>query len=125
MDELIRELESKINTYKKNRENIPLDVLKSKYAKAYNRLIDDIKQGLETIVSEYAHEGIMIRQKDIKLFMAKIDAALEEYDLSRKVSRLVFKEYNLAAALEEVKNYRQTVAEKIYQEYLHEIGQKK
>lgn len=125
MDELIRELESKINTYKKNRENIPLDVLKSKYAKAYNHLIDDIKQGLETIVSHYAHEGIMIRQKDIKSFMPKIDAALEEYELTKKVSRLVFKEYNLAAAIEEVKNYRQTVAEKIYQEYLYEIGQKK
>ena len=118
MDELIRELEAKINTYKKNRENIPLDVLKSKYAKAYNQLIEDIKHGAEVLVQYYAYEGIMIKQKDIKSFMPKIDAAHEAYDLNKKVSRLIFKEYNLAAAIEEAKNYRHTVVDKIYTEYL-------
>lgn len=123
MEELIKEIESKIDIYQKNREKVPLDVLKTKYAKAYNQLADDIKQGLETIVNHYAHEGIMIREKDIGTVIPKMNKALEDYGLSKIVSRLVFKEYNLAAAIEEAKKYRQTVAEKIYKEYQDGIEQ--
>lgn len=119
MTDFIQEIENKINTYKKNRENIPLDVLKSKYAKAYNRLIEDIEHGAEQIVSHYAHEGIRVRTKDIKSIVPKFDAAIEADGLNRRVSHLIFKEYNLKGAIEEAKKYRQTVAEKIYQEYLN------
>ena len=122
MEELIKEIKSKINIYKKNRENIPLEVLKTKYAKAYNKLREEIKNGVEIIVSSYAHEGIRVHEKDIKTFMPKVDAALEADGLSKRISRLVFRDYNLDAAIEEAKKYRQTVAEELYQEYLRENG---
>ena len=115
--DFITEIENKINTYKKNRENIPLEVLKSKYARAYNQLIEDIEHGAELIISHYAYEGIRIRTEDIKTFVPKLDAALEADGLTKRVSRLIFKEYNLQGAIEEAKKYRQTVAERMYQEY--------
>lgn len=121
--DFIQEIENKINTYKKNRENVPLEVLKSKHAKAYNQLIEDIEHGTELIIAHYAYEGIRINKDDIKTFVPKLDAALEADGLTKRVSHLVFKEYNLQGAIEEAKKYRQTVAEKIYQEYLN--GQKK
>lgn len=118
MTDLIQEIEKKINTYKKNRENIPLEVLKSKYAKAYNQLIEDIKQGADLIINHYAHEGIRIRTADIKTIIPKFDAAIVADGINKRAGHLIFKEYNLQGAIEEAKKYRQTVAEKIYQEYL-------
>lgn len=123
MTDLIQEIENKINTYRKNRENIPLEVLKSKYARAYNQLIEDIEHGAELIISHYAHEGIRVRTEDIKTVVPRLDAAIEADGLNKRVSRLIFKEYNLQGAIEEARKYRKTVAEKIYQEYLD--GQKK
>ena len=119
MTDFIQEIEKKINTYKKNRENVPLDILKSKHAKAYNKLIEDIEQGAELIISHYAYEGIRINKDDIKSFVPKLDAALEADGLNKRASHLIFKDYNLQGAIEEAKKYRQTVAEKIYQEYLN------
>lgn len=122
MTDFIQEIENKINTYRKNRENIPLEVLKSKYARAYNQLIEEIEHGAEIIVNHYAHEGIRVKTKDIKTIVPKLNAALDADGLTKRVSHLIFKEYDLQGAIEEAKKYRQTVAEKIYQEYLD--GQK-
>lgn len=44
MDFTWEEYQKKLETYRKNRENVPLETLKTKYAKGYNKLKSDLKK---------------------------------------------------------------------------------
>ena len=47
MDFTWEEYQKKLETYRKNRENVPLETLKTKYAKGYNKLKSDLKKMTE------------------------------------------------------------------------------
>ena len=124
MEDFIKEIESKIETLRKNREAVPLDVLKSKYAKAYNELIKSITEGTERILKHYAYEGVRVRVDDLEHVVDKFDRLISECGLSKRLSNMIFKDYNLAAAIDEAKRYRQKKVEPVYKKYLEELDAK-
>ena len=56
-----------IEKYRKNRENVPLETLKTKYAAPYNQLIESIKEELKHIALQFPPwlEGRRVREEYI------------------------------------------------------------
>lgn len=124
MEKLIAETKKKIEILRKNRIAVPLETLKSKYAKAYNKLVDDISGSSETILKHYSYEGVRVKVDDLERMVDKFEQLAIDCGISKKLSRLVFKEYNLAAAIDEAKRYRKEKVEPVYKEYLEELNAK-
>jgi hypothetical protein len=92
MDE-IEELKTKVGQLKKNRENVPLETLRTKYRKPYRELLDKISRLAEKIYREVAGEGIVMMTNDSEVLVRQIQQAVDEQEES--VSNAIFKEYDV------------------------------
>lgn len=121
MEQKIANLEQKIEVLKKNRESVPLDVLKSKYAKAYCQLVDDIKALATEVITHYTYGFILIRTVDKERVSKQINEAAAQAGIAKKCSRLIFKDYDLSAAIREAENFREQIVEPILEQYWLEV----
>lgn len=121
MEQKLADLEQKIKVLKKNRDSVPLDVLKSKYAKAYCQLVDDIKELATEVITHYSYGFILIKAADKERVAAKINKAAAQAGIAKKCSRLIFKDYDLGAAIREAENFREQIVEPILEQYWKEV----
>ena len=90
MDDL-KKLEGLLHTLKKNRENIPEELLKTKYAKAYKALLEEIKLCAEGILKR------PLKQMSLKLdgqglqLAYEIDNLLLSKGYCEQISQSLFK----------------------------------
>mgnify|MGYP006977015711 FL=1 len=90
MDDL-KKLEGLLNKLKKNRENIPEELLKTKYAKAYKALLEEIKLCAEGILKR------PLKQMSLKLdgqglqLAYEIDNLLLSKGYCEQISQSLFK----------------------------------
>ena len=90
-----------IEKYRKNREKVPLEVLKTKYAAAYNQLIEDIKAELKHIALQFPPwlEGRKVRREYVDDISDIFNRIYAEGGYSKMLGRLAFKEMEADAAL--------------------------
>ena len=90
-----------IEKLKRNREKVPLDVLKTKYAAAYNQLCDSIKAELKYIALQFPPwlTGRKIRQDYIDEIIELFNRLYQEGGYSKKLGRAAFKDMDPAAAI--------------------------
>lgn len=98
----------KLETLRKNRENVPEELLKTKYSKPYNELRIEIQKMTEELVRTTALSKIIILKEDIERELPVIQKAIDENSiLLKNISRAVFidqdieKVFQLAFELEE------------------------
>lgn len=77
-----QEFTEKLRIYRKNRENVPLQELKTKYAKGYNKLISDLYEMAADILREIICDG---------MFTMTVDIA-ERKELSDRINQIIYAE---------------------------------
>lgn len=118
MNFTFEEYQKKLEIYRKNKQNVPLKELKTRYASGYNKLISDLKKMTEEILICVCTSGMLIIKQDlsepggsghevIDVLNSIIEKARQEGSM-RKISRAVFMEFDIYKAME-------IAAEKIWQ----------
>lgn len=90
-----------IEKYRRNREAVPIGVLKTKYAVAYNKLCDSIKDGLKYIALQFPPwiTGRQIRVEYAGEIIELFNRLYAEGGYSKKLGRAAFKDMNPAEAI--------------------------
>lgn len=103
---LLLDCEKAIQKLRKNRENIPLEILKTRYAVAYQKLLEDIRDMVTELVKRTLAQGLPFRAEDLDAkeeFLNGFQRILEEEarkGVFREIGHAVFQEYDLCEALE-------------------------
>ena len=90
-----------IEKYRKNRENVPLDTLKTKYAVPYNQLIEEIKAELKYIAVQFPPwlKSRSIRQEYADEIAEIFNRLYEAGGYSRKLGAAAFKNRDAPEAI--------------------------
>lgn len=103
-------LKSLLETLKKNDENVPKELLQTKYKKPYRELKDNIKEVADRISGKRLREGIVIRNDEAgQVLLNQIQAMLEEKrraGANKELGRILYKEYSLEKFLQAVEEIR-------------------
>lgn len=102
----LKKLEQDIATLRKNRENVPLELLKTKYKKPYAKLKEEIRAQFEIYMKELSLLGILkigpdMTPEEQKEMEAGIQKIIDEETAAghlRECTKAVFEEFNLAKA---------------------------
>lgn len=103
-------LKSLLETLKKNDENVPKELLQTKYKKPYRELKDSIKEVADRISGHRLREGIVIKADEAgQVLMKQIQAMLDEKrnaGAGKELGRALYKEYSLEKFLQAVEEIR-------------------
>lgn len=119
--ELRQALATHLDLLKRNREAVPLEVLKTKYKKPYDKLKQDISAAASEYVKAVTLEGIKIRMDFMEEAAQVINGAIQQSGLLKQVSKAAFKRQDMeeidALALE-LKNRIQEALKPFYKRHL-------
>lgn len=117
---ILQNLEENVGRLKKNREKVPIDELKTRYAKGYNALLEAIRKDAEEMAKHLALSGCDFLKSDWpaweKRFMADAGRIIEDAKAAgilKKYSQAIFRDYNIEKAAELILVH---ISEKITQE---------
>ena len=95
-----QEFTEKLRIYRKNRENVPLQELKTKYAKGYNKLISDLYQMAAEVLRDVICSGMYTmtcdtaERKDLADRINQIIDSEKEAGIGKELRQAMFKEYD-------------------------------
>lgn len=101
----IEGLKKNVERLKRNRENVPLETLKTKYKAAYEGLLTEIQGQATEILNRETMSGILIRKGD-KDILARIQSAMDEGQFAKQAGKALFKEYSVEKFVEIVEKAR-------------------
>lgn len=96
---------------KRNRANVPLEVLKTKYRKPFEELQNRLRVMTVKIVYDVVLNGLLIRYEDADGAYAEINQLIEESGLAKEISQAVFLNQDLGAVEEKTMELREKVHE--------------
>lgn len=103
-------LKSLLETLKKNDENVPEELLKTKYKKPYRELKDSIKEVADQISGRRIRQDIVIKNDDAgQVLIKQIQEMLEEKrraGTGKELGRTLYKEYSVEKFLQVVEEIR-------------------
>lgn len=91
---------------RKNRENVPLLILKTKYAKPYNELLEKIQFQTKEIIMRYLFSGMLVDaddEEDFQVFFKASQSILDaeaEAGTLKEIGLAVYLEYDIDKALD-------------------------
>lgn len=103
-------LKSLLETLKKNDENVPKELLQTKYKKLYRELKDSIKEVADRISGNRLREGIVIKTDEAgQVLIGQIQMILNQKrdaGAGKELGRTLYKEYSLEKFLQAVEEIR-------------------
>lgn len=90
VEDLLKQLDDLMKKYKKNKENISLDVLQTRYKEPWTKLKASMKDIALKILTDYCLSDIEVNPAD-KEDIAKIVEAYEGSDIGEQIGRAIFK----------------------------------
>ena len=90
-------LKNSIEKLKKNRESVPLRVLRTKYAKPFNALLSSISSGINTMIRDFCFDNLVFEcMEDKQVFMQAAKAIVDSPEVHKKLqeSAYVDMDYN-------------------------------
>lgn len=106
-------LKSLLETLRKNDENVPKELLQTKYKKPYRELKESIKEVADRISGNRLREGIVIKTDEAgRVLMEQIQTILSEKrnaGTGKKLGRALYKEYSLEKFLQIVEEIRTAI----------------
>ena len=103
-------LKSLLETLKKNDENVPKELLQTKYNKPYRELKDSIKEVADRISGNRLREGIVIKTDEAgQVLIGQIQMILNQKrdaGAGKELGRTLYKEYSLEKFLQAVEEIR-------------------
>lgn len=101
----IEGLKKNVERLKKNRENVPIETLKTKYKKGYTELLETIRGQATGILNRETMNGIQIRKGD-KDILARIQSAMDEGQFAKQAGKAIFQHFSVDKFVEIVENAR-------------------
>lgn len=106
-------LKSLLETLRKNDENVPKELLQTKYKKPYRELKESIKEVADRMLNGRIREGIVIMTDESgKVLIKQIQTAIDEKGkagVGKELSRALYKEYSLEKFLQIVEEIRTAI----------------
>lgn len=94
-ESLRSKLTSLLLTLKKNRENVPLDILKTKYQKGYTALCQDIRLNAEEYAKYAVLHDIHIAKPYVEEGVAIINQTIQASGILKELSKAAFLHQNI------------------------------
>ncbi len=101
----IEELKKNVDRLRKNRENVPLDVLETKYKAAYENLLAGIQAQATEILNRETMKGIWIRKADEDI-LNRIQNAMDKEQFAKQAGKALFQHFSVDKFVEIVENAR-------------------
>lgn len=106
-------LKSLLETLKKNDENVPEELLKTKYKKPYRELKESIKEVADQISGRRIRQDIVIKNDETgQVLIKQIQTTLDEKrnaGTGKELGRALYKEYSLEKFLQVVEEIRTAI----------------
>lgn len=97
---VINEYRSLLGTLKRNKENIPLQQLKTEYRKGYDQLTHKIQSMTRKIILDVIIEGLQIERTQANQRYMEINTAVRESGIMKEASRAAFIQQDADQVLE-------------------------
>ncbi|MBS5955368.1 MAG: hypothetical protein KIC73_00495 [Clostridiales bacterium] len=105
----INEYRSLLGTLKRNKENIPLQQLKTEYQKGYDQLTQRIQSMTREVILDVIIEGLRIERPQADQKYLEINAAIKESGIMKQASRAAFLQQDADLVLEYASQLRKLV----------------
>lgn len=105
----LNEYRSLLDSLKRNRENVPLETLKTKYRKPYEQLTQSIQSMTREILQDVALEGLQIERAEAEQKYLEINSAIRESGIIKKASQAAFIQQDADLVLEYAGQLREIV----------------
>lgn len=96
----IERYRKKLDSMRKNRENVPLEELTTRYAKPYAQLKQELSEMTRQFLYETVLPGIRILPEDLEAFTEELNRAIEDSGILEKIIWLYDYDQVLDAALD-------------------------
>ncbi|WAJ24032.1 hypothetical protein [Lacrimispora xylanolytica] len=105
----INEYRSLLGTLKRNKENIPLQQLKTEYQKGYDQLTQRIQSMTREVILDVIIEGLRIERPQADKWYMEINSATRESGYMKKASQAAFLQQDADLVLEYANKLREIV----------------
>ena len=96
----IERYRKKLDSMRKNRENVPLEELTTRYAKPYAQLTQELSEMTRQFLYETVLPGIRILPEDLEAFTEELNRVIEDSGILEKIIWLYDYDQVLDAALD-------------------------
>ena len=96
----IERYRKKLDSMRKNRKNVPLEELTTKYAKPYAQLKQELNEMTRKFLHETVLSGIRILPEDLEAFAEELNRVIEDSGILEKIIWLYDYDQVLDAALD-------------------------
>lgn len=108
-EERLNEYRSLLDSLRRNKENVPLEALKTKYRKPYEQLTQSIQSMTREILQDVALDGLQIERSQADQKYLEINMAIRESGIMKKVSQAAFVQQDADLVLEYAGQLRELV----------------
>ncbi|RFZ77340.1 hypothetical protein DS742_19320 [Lacrimispora amygdalina] len=105
----LNEYRSLLDSLKRNKENVPLETLKTKYRKPYEQLTKSIQSITREIIQDVALDGLQIGRAEADQKYLEINTAIRESGIMKKASQAAFIQQDADLVLEYAGQLREIV----------------
>lgn len=105
----LNEYQSLLESLKRNKKNVPLETLKTKYRKPYKQLTQSIQSMTREILQEVVLKGIQIERAEADQKYLEINTAIRESGIMKKASQAAFIQQDADLVLEYAGQLREIV----------------
>ncbi len=105
----LNEYRSLLDSLKRNKENVPLETLKTKYRKPYEQLTQSIQSMTREILQDVAINGLQIERDEADQKYLEINSAISGSGIMKKASQAAFIQQDADLVLEYAGQLREIV----------------
>ncbi|WP_313184941.1 hypothetical protein [Lacrimispora sp.] len=98
-----------LDRLKRNKENVPLELLITKYRNSYDQLKEELRSMTKEIIQDIVLSGLQIERIQAKEKYTEINSAIRESGFLEKVSHAVFLQQDVDQVLEYAGQLREIV----------------
>lgn len=123
MDFDLSELEKNLEKLRKNKENVPVELLRTKYAKSYAKLCEKIRTEMQAVLHVFVIGGVPFAKNDregVRAYLRKCQEIIDEENRAGNfegMNRVLFTEYSWEKAIQEILPVYSRIREEAYGPY--------
>lgn len=100
---------SVLNRLKRNKENVPLELLKTKYKNSYDQLKEELRLMTKEILQDIVLSGLQIEQIQADEKYMEVDTAIRKSGILEKISHAVSHQQEADLVIEYANQLREIV----------------
>lgn len=102
-------LKERMATLKRNREKVPLNLLKTKYKKAYDNLCAELQELASAYMKDISLKNLRVKRKLLPEAVDIIEQAIADSGIMKKCSTAVFKHQDFDELKQHTEQLRETI----------------